>query len=364
MMDPIVLLEVAVAFLVGFPLVLRVLGAVLPILVTSMANAAQMVAGTARGTMRRSSNLFMEGRSSVGEAVTLSVGSAYHMTEGAAIIWTDLMLAAATVAGLIGLPFSTEGMDFSILLGLSTVFCALVFTESLGNLIGWIKTMPFSSVERGRIPAVILCVIGGISSLLILVALAYYRSQMLAEDLNPATVNNWVNVLPGAILASMAALFMISASLAFTTLDQLFLTIAGSLCFVVAAGLGSVAFIVRVAYLVLNLLLSVVMAVAAWWSQTGMVSEVVSTMSKGFVDRLKELVAVKPARTGQAVAGKPSAEMHPIASISQLADHERAPVNLARTIEVDPEDRELVWAPASNGATFNGHRADHWEFPG
>ena len=362
MSDPMVLLAVAVAFWVGFPLVLRVLGAVLPILVSSSANAAEVVGGAARGTMRRSRDLFMENRGSVGAAVTLSVGSFYHMAEGAAIVATELLLAAATVAGLIGLKFSGDGMHYDLLLGVSTVFTALLFAETIANLIGYTKTMTLSSVDRGRIPTVLIAVGGFFLSLCLFGALAYYRSQMIAEDVNPAEVGVWVNFLPGGILVAMTTLYTIAAALAFTNLDSLFTSVAGIVCGLAAMIIGILGFVVRVFLLVVKLLLSVVNTVAVWWEEKNVLSATVSALFKGLVQRLNDLVAVTPAR--QAVVVKSSTEIQSIASTPLRADHELVPVNLARATEIDPEDRELVGVVASRGTTLNGHRADQWEFPG
>lgn len=365
MSDLMMVAGVVVAVWLGLPLVLQVLAAILGPVLQALRSAASVLGNATHTTMSRACGLWMEGRTSVGEAIAFGVGSFYHMAVGTQIVWTDLVLAAATVAGLIGLPFSGTGFHYDLLLGVSAVFTALIFAETGANLMQWVRTMPFASVTRGRIFTFLLAGTGLFGSIALLGALAFYRSQMIAEDADPTTVSTWINYLPNWILVAMSSLFTLSAALAFTTIETLFVTTAGLVCACTAGVLGVITFLVRLVSLGVELLCNVVQAISAWWGERSMLSEAVSVIWNGLVNRLKGLVEVKPIQQAELImpasSNTPSSPVKPARSVAEPGEVVLAP---ARVTDVDPEDRELVGLAAS-GKQGNDRSYEHrWEYPG
>jgi len=364
MTDLMMVAGVVVAVWLGFPLVLRVLAAVLGPVLQALRNAASVVGSATRATMSRGCRLWMEGRTSVGEAIAFGVGSYYHMAVGSQIAWTDLVLAAATVAGLIGLPFSGSGFHYDLLLGVSAVFTALIFFETGANLMKWVRTMPFASVERGRIPAFLLAIVGFCGAIALLGALAFYRSQMIAEDADPTTVATWMHYLPHWILTATSTLFTLSIALAFTTIEALFVTTAGLVCACTAGALGVITFLTRLSLLGVELLFNVVEALSAWWGERSMLSEAVSVIWKGFVDRLKKLVAVETKPQAELIVPTNSEAMSLWKSTQPVAQREDVGLAHPPVTDIDPEDRELVGVAARNDSRMEQSRNGYWEFPG
>lgn len=364
MMDLTMLAVIVVAVWIGFPVVVRVLAAIVGPVKEALVSTASVLAEATRGTIARASKLWMEGRTSVGEAIAFGVGSFYHMAVGVQIVWTDLVLAAATVAGLIGLEFSGNGFHYDLLLGISAVFTALIFFETGANLMKWVRTMPFATVERGRIPTFFLAGVGFCGSLALLAALASYRSLMIAEESDPTTVATWMQYLPQWILIAMSSLFTLSAALAFTTIETLFVTIAGLVCASVGLVLGMLTIAVRVLSLAMELIYKVVETLSAWWGERSLLSEAVSALWTGLVDRLKKLVAIEPKQQAEVIVPKPSAETATVKLSPSATESGEMILVQPRVTDVDPEDRQLVGVAGqrTNGAAR--YRDERWEYPG
>lgn len=276
------------------------------------------------------------------------------------VVWTDLVLAAATVAGLISLPYSGSGVHYDLLLGVSCVGSALIFAETTGNLMGWLRTMPFATVERGRIPTFFIAGVGFCSSIALLGALALYRSEMIAEQADPTTVTTWIQYLPHWILVGMSSVFTVAAALAFSTIETFFVTLAGVACVLAAGILGMVAVATRLLLLMTKFISGIVESLSGWWSERGIVSETGRDLFKSMAERLKALVAVKPRQQAEIIPPNTS----PSTAMNQSAKptHEIIVPMKAHVTDIKVNEEELVGVGGRGvDKSRNNHR---YEYPG
>lgn len=366
MADVGILVVAIIGFLIAFTVALRILPPMLSLLTETLRSAISVLTLEVRNSLSQASRLWMEGRSSVGESIAYIGGSVWHMGVGMQVVWTDLVLAAATVAGLISLPYSGSGVHYDLLLGVSCVGSALIFAETTGNLMGWLRTMPFATVERGRIPTFFIAGAGFCASIALLGALALYRSEMIAEQADPTAVATWIHYLPHWILVGMSSVFTIAAALAFSTIETFFVTLAGVACVLAAGVLGMIAVVARLSVLITEFLSRMVESLSDWWKERGIVSEAGRNLFKSLADRLNNLVAVKPRQRPEIIPANTSPAASPVKS-PKPATHEIIIPAKAHVTDTKLNEDELVGVGVgvASGRGVDHSKNNHrFEYPG
>lgn len=352
--------------LVLLTLLLQLLWKSIAQLTQGLESMAQMSENAARGAMECARSLFMYKRESATDAITFSVGSVWLVALGTQILWTDVILASAALAGLTSVPFSGAGIHYDVLLGISAVGSAIIYWAVLGGLLGWEKTNTFATAERGRIFVFFMAVGGLCGSAVTLGALALYRSQMLSEGVDPTALASWITYLPHGILIGISVLLLAASLLAFSVVDVFFITVAGLLCVSAFGLLKVLALTARLLLFVTELVGSLVKTVLDWWNERGVVSETGREIFKSLADRLKDLVGVKPRHQVEVISPTASPTASPVKP-SKPATHETIIPAKAHVTDIDLNEDELVGVGVGEASgrgvdhSKNNHRFD---FPG
>lgn len=329
-------------------------------LTQGLRSVALFIGNAARSTIECARILFMHKRESPSEAIAYSIGSVWQVAIGTQILWTDVVFASAALAGLTSVPFSGAGIHYDLLLGISAVGSAVIFSEDLANLLGWVKTNHFSTAERGRIFCFFVTVGGLCGSLLTLGALALYRSQMLTEGVDPTTLSSWATYLPHGILIGISILLLAASLLAFTVVDMFFVTTAGSLCVLAGGLLWTVELTATVCSFLTELVGKILETISEWWSDRGIVSNTASDLFRNLAEGLKNLVAVKPNKHAEVIPPHTSPTAATKQSAKPTADQEMIVPIKAHVTDIKVNKEELVGVGGRGiDKARNNHRYEH-----